>query len=117
MDKNPQSINNRDAIVPIKGDPPVDGFIIFIKNTGSYKIITVTNLIITEITHNTANILCKYEIFSCEILNNIVHILFLIIGNKIDAKFKVIQFPSLIIICPLLSPKKEYINILIHHVI
>ena len=57
------------------------------------------------------NIICIYVSLSCEILNKITNILFLNIGNKIDAKFKVIQLPNLIIISPLFVPKKEYISV------
>ena len=49
-------------------------------------------------------------------LNKIAIILFLNIGNKTDAKFNVIQIPNLIIISRLFVPKKECINITIHHI-
>lgn len=56
----PQNKNNIEAIVPIKGEPPV---LYFTKNKkeGSYIIVTEINFIITETIHKIDNILCKYN--------------------------------------------------------
>ena len=66
--------------------------------------------------HNIDSIICMDDILPREILNKITSILFLSIGNKIDAKFNVIQFPNLIIISPLFVPKKEYISVSVHNI-
>ena len=90
-------------------------FINFIKKLVGYNIKTAINLIKTDIIHKVAIILCIYIILSCDILKNITHILFLVIGKNTVDKFKVIHTPSLAIISNLSFGKNEYINNPIHH--
>jgi hypothetical protein len=53
--ETPETKNSIVAIVPIKGDPPVVGLIIFIKKEASYRINTVMNFIKTDSIHNIEN--------------------------------------------------------------
>ena len=112
----PQNKNNIEVIVPIKGEPSVLYFTKN-KNEGSYIIVTEINFIMTETIHKTDNILCKYNNLWWGKENKTEKILFLAIGNKVHARFSIIQFPSLVIIWPLYSPKNAYDNIPTHQII